>query len=155
MKRIKIKDGQSKTSMYNWGLGMKKSHPLSGTAGVHERHQLGKRAADPYEFDDETHLAPVISMDGLKRKDGVSEAQFVLLIIKGVILINIVTKEDEKSPFCATDTTNGNKIVTGNLFTTEGLHPSLRDLDNLFDNSDTSSDETVRNSHLHMLTSTN
>ncbi|XP_035704664.1 mediator of RNA polymerase II transcription subunit 13-like isoform X3 [Folsomia candida] len=121
VKRIKIKDGQSKTSMYNWGLGMKKSHPLSGTAGVHERHQLGKRAADPYEFDDETHLAPVISMDGLKRKDG----------------------EDEKSPFCATDTTNGNKIVTGNLFTTEGLHPSLRDLDNLFDNSDTSSDETV------------
>jgi hypothetical protein len=51
-------------------------------------------------------------------------------------------KEDEKSPYC--NDTNGNKGISANLFTNEGLQPSIRDLDNLFDNSDTSSDETVR-----------
>jgi len=61
--------------MYCWGLGMKKS--ADGYSGVgngshHGRHHLGKRSADPYEFDEENHQAPAVNMEGLKRKDGVS-----------------------------------------------------------------------------------
>jgi hypothetical protein len=57
---------------------MKKMQSLSGP-GFHERHQLGKRAAqDPYEFDDENHQSPAVNMDGLKRKEGVSGHHQVL-----------------------------------------------------------------------------
>lgn len=82
VKRVKLNDGQNQASRYIWGLGMKKSHPLSGTAGVHERHQLGKRAADPYEFDDENHQTPSVNMDGFKRKEGVCFFTFHIEYIK-------------------------------------------------------------------------
>ena len=35
------------------------------------------------------------------------------------------------------------KVAAGSLFTSEGLQASYRDLEQIFDNSDTSSDETV------------
>lgn len=38
---------------------------------------------------------------------------------------------------------NSGKCVSGSLFTSEGLQASFRDLEQIFDNSDTSSDETV------------
>lgn len=42
------------------------------------------------------------------------------------------------------DETKENKKLSDNLFTSEGLQPSLKDLDQIFDNSDyTSSDEAV------------
>ena len=38
---------------------------------------------------------------------------------------------------------NAGKCLSGSLFTSEGLQASYRDLEQIFDNSDTSSDETV------------
>lgn len=74
-----------------------------------------KRPGDPYEFDEEGGQA--CRMDGFKRGPG------------GV-------KEESKDYL--------KKGITGNLFTNEGLQPSLKDLDQIFDNSDdTSSDEAV------------
>lgn len=73
-----------------------------------------KRPGDPYEFDEEG-AANTCNMDGFKRGPG------------GV-------KEEPK---------DSKKNTTGNLFTSEGLQPSFKDLDQIFDNSDTSSDEAV------------
>lgn len=65
--------------MYNWGWGMKKTNDSqSGSGGHHDRHHLGKRTADPYEFDDENHQAPAVNMDGLKRKEGVMNDSILL-----------------------------------------------------------------------------
>lgn len=61
--------------------------------------------------------------------------------IKQSLFLLLIPQEEEKSPFCQND--SGNSKVAGNLFTNEGLQPSFRDLDQIFDNSDTSSDETV------------
>lgn len=75
-----------------------------------------KRPGDPYEFDEEGGAA--CRMDGFKREPG------------GI-------KEEPKE--------SSKKCSTGNLFTSEGLQPSYKDLDQIFDNSDdTSSDEAVR-----------
>lgn len=74
-----------------------------------------KRPGDPYEFDEEGGQA--CRMDGFKRGTG-------------------AIKEEPKE--------NTKKVLTGNLFTNEGLQPSYKDLDQIFDNSDdTSSDEAV------------
>lgn len=73
-----------------------------------------KRPGDPYEFDEEG--TGNVNMDGFKRGPNV--------------------KEEGKE--------NMKKCPTGNLFTSEGLQPSYKDLDQIFDNSDdTSSDEAV------------
>lgn len=74
-----------------------------------------KRPGDPYEFDEEGG-GGACNMDGFKRGPA------------GV-------KEEPK---------DSKKAITGNLFTSEGLQPSYKDLDQIFDNSDTSSDEAVR-----------
>lgn len=75
-----------------------------------------KRPGDPYEFDEEG--AGSACIDGFKRGQAV------------------VVKEEPKDL---------KKGTTGNLFTPEGLQPSYKDLDQIFDNNsdDTSSDETV------------
>ncbi|KAI4455970.1 rag1-activating protein 1 [Holotrichia oblita] len=75
-------------------------------------HEI-KRPGDPYEFDEEG-ASGACHMDGFKR---------------GAIAV----KEEPKDL---------KKLTTGNLFTSEGLQPSYKDLDQIFDNSDdTSSDE--------------
>jgi mediator of RNA polymerase II transcription subunit 13 len=75
-----------------------------------------KRPGDPYEFDEEG-AGSACTIDGFKRGQA------------GV-------KEDPK---------DSKKIITGNLFTSEGLQPSYKDLDQIFDNSDdTSSDEAMQ-----------
>lgn len=75
-----------------------------------------KRPGDPYEFEEEGGGANTI--DGFKR---------------GVPNIKEETKENVK------------KVGVGNLFTSEGLQPSYKDLDQIFDNSDdTSSDEALQ-----------
>ncbi|KAK9710567.1 hypothetical protein QE152_g25955 [Popillia japonica] len=72
-----------------------------------------KRPGDPYEFDEEG-ASGACHMDGFKRAA-------------------IAVKEEPKDL---------KKLTTGNLFTSEGLQPSYKDLDQIFDNSDdTSSDE--------------
>ncbi|XP_066998213.1 mediator of RNA polymerase II transcription subunit 13 isoform X2 [Anabrus simplex] len=91
------------------------------------------KRSDPYEFDDDM-VAPAVSMEGFKRNNSLKE-------------------EDRKGgsgnsigPFDPV-TANGptNKLSSGNLFTSEGLQVSYRDLDQIFDNSDdTSSDETLQ-----------
>lgn len=76
-----------------------------------------KRPGDPYEFDEEG-ASGACHMDGFKRAA-------------------IAVKEEPKDL---------KKLTTGNLFTSEGLQPSYKDLDQIFDNSDdTSSDEAVNN----------
>ncbi|XP_018318970.1 mediator of RNA polymerase II transcription subunit 13 isoform X4 [Agrilus planipennis] len=74
-----------------------------------------KRPGDPYEFEEEGGGA-ACNMDGFKRGQNVKEEQ--------------PTKDSKKVS------------SAGNLFTSEGLQPSYRDLDQIFDNSDdTSGDE--------------
>lgn len=74
-----------------------------------------KRPGDPYEFDEEGAQGNV-NMDGFKR--------------------GVPIKEESKE---------SKKNVVGNLFTSEGLAPSYKDLDQIFDNSDdTSSDEALQ-----------
>lgn len=74
-----------------------------------------KRPGDPYEFEEEGGGNACI-MDGFKRGPGSIKEE----------------SNDVK------------KITTPNLFTSESLQPSLKDLDEIFDNSDdTSSDEAV------------
>lgn len=74
-----------------------------------------KRPGDPYEFEEDGG-GSACNMDGFKRGPG------------GV-------KEEPKDV---------KKGTTGNLFTSEGLQPSMKDLDQIFDNSDdTSGDEAV------------
>lgn len=74
-----------------------------------------KRPGDPYEFDEEGGGANC-NMDGFKRGQAVVK--------------------DEKADV--------KKLTSDNLFTSEGLQPSYKDLDQIFDNSDyTSSDEAV------------
>lgn len=73
-----------------------------------------KRPGDPYEFDEEGGGA-TCNMEGFARVAG-------------------GPKEESKDL----------KKATGNLFTSEGLQPSYKDLDQIFDNSDdTSGDEAV------------
>ncbi|XP_074027649.1 mediator complex subunit skuld isoform X2 [Leptinotarsa decemlineata] len=75
-----------------------------------------KRPGDPYEFDEDGGGSNC-NMDGFKRGQ-------------------VVIKEENKEV---------KKITTDNLFTSEGLQPSYRDLDQIFDNSDyTSSDEAMQ-----------
>lgn len=75
-----------------------------------------KRPGDPYEFEEEGG-GGACNMDGFKRGPG-------------------SVKEEPKDL---------KKTTKGNLFTSEGLQPSYKDLDEIFDNSDdTSSDEAVR-----------
>lgn len=75
-----------------------------------------KRPGDPYEFEEDGG-ASNCNMNGFKRGQ-------------------VVVKEENKDV---------KKIVTENLFTSEGLQPSYKDLDQIFDNPDyTSSDEAVR-----------
>ncbi|KAK9883147.1 hypothetical protein WA026_001345 [Henosepilachna vigintioctopunctata] len=77
-----------------------------------------KRPGDPYEFDEEGG-GSACNMDGFKRGGPGSNV-----------------KEEPK---------DAKKIITGNLFTNEGLQPSYKDLDQIFDNSDdTSSDEATQ-----------
>ncbi|ODN04072.1 Mediator of RNA polymerase II transcription subunit 13 [Orchesella cincta] len=121
VKRMKASEGNSLTSMYSWGWGLRKNSDSIHGSGSEERSHSRKRKADPYEFDDENHQIPLVNLDGFKRN--------------GI-------KEEEKSPFCQGE--SGSKGVAGNLFTNEGLQPSFRDLDQIFDNSDTSSDETFQ-----------
>ena len=118
VKRMKAAEGNSIASVYSWGWGLKKS----SESGLDDRPHSRKRKADPYEFDDENQHALNSNMDSFKRN--------------GI-------KEEEKA-FGQGDCGNS-KGIAGNLFTNEGLQPSFRDLDQIFDNSDTSSDETVRN----------
>lgn len=74
-----------------------------------------KRPGDPYEFEEEGGGSNC-NMDGFKRGQA-------------------IVKEESKDKNSKTD----------NLFTSEGLQPSYKDLDQIFDNSDyTSSDEAVR-----------
>ncbi|XP_044252330.1 mediator of RNA polymerase II transcription subunit 13-like isoform X1 [Tribolium madens] len=75
-----------------------------------------KRPGDPYEFDEEG--AGSTCIDGFKRGQ-------------------TVVKEEPK---------DSKKISTGNLFTSEGLQPSYKDLEQIFDNNsdDTSSDEAIQ-----------
>lgn len=74
-----------------------------------------KRPGDPYEFDEEGAQGNV-NMDGFKR--------------------GVPVKEESKE---------NKKCGVGNLFTNEGLQPSYKDLDQIFDNSDdTSSDEAIQ-----------
>lgn len=74
-----------------------------------------KRPGDPYEFE-EDGTGSNCNMDGFKRGQ------------TGI-------KEENKEV---------KKITTENLFTSEGLQPSYKDLEQIFDNSDyTSSDEAV------------
>lgn len=72
-----------------------------------------KRPGDPYEFDEEGAGSGCI--DGFKRGQA------------GV-------KEEPKDL---------KKLISRDLFTREGLQPSYKDLDQIFDNDDTSSDEAV------------
>lgn len=73
-----------------------------------------KRPGDPYEFDEEGG-GPNCNMDGFKRGQ-------------------VPIKEEPKDK----------KGAAENLFTSEGIQPSIKDLDQIFDNSDdTSSDEAV------------
>lgn len=75
-----------------------------------------KRPGDPYEFDEEG--GSNVNMDGFKRGP------------------NNVKEESKEIKKCPTDS----------YFTSEGLQPSYKDLDQIFDNSDdTSSDEAVSN----------
>lgn len=74
-----------------------------------------KRRGDPYEFEEDV-TGSNCNMDGFKRGQ------------TGI-------KEENKEV---------KKITTENLFTSEGLQPSYKDLEQIFDNSDyTSSDEAV------------
>lgn len=74
-----------------------------------------KRPGDPYEFEEEGGGSNC-NIDGFKRGGPGS------------------VKEEPKDI----------KKLTGNLYTSEGLTPSLKDLDQIFDNSDdTSGDEAV------------
>lgn len=76
-----------------------------------------KRPGDPYEFDEEGGGAPGSASC---RLDGFKRGPVVV--------------KDE------------NTTKKGNLFTSEGLQPSIKDLDQIFDNSDdTSSDEALQN----------
>ncbi|XP_049817024.1 mediator of RNA polymerase II transcription subunit 13 isoform X3 [Aethina tumida] len=74
-----------------------------------------KRPGDPYEFDEEGG-GPNCNMDGFKRGQ-------------------VPIKEEPKDK----------KGAAENLFTSEGIQPSIKDLDQIFDNSDdTSSDEAMQ-----------
>lgn len=76
-----------------------------------------KRPGDPYEFE-EDGTGSNCNMNGFKR---------------GQVAVKDENKEVKK-------------ILTENLFTSEGLQPSYKDLDEIFDNPDyTSSDEAVSN----------
>lgn len=72
-----------------------------------------KRPGDPYEFEEDGGGANC-NLDGFKRGQA-------------------CVKEENKEV---------KKITTDNLFTSEGLQPSYKDLDQIFDNSD--DDEGVR-----------
>jgi len=52
-------------------------------------------------------------------------------------------KEEDSSSHCNIEGSNPVKSGSENYYTVEALQPSYRDLDQIFDNSDTSSDETV------------
>lgn len=82
-----------------------------------------KRPGDPYEFDEEGAPNSACRMDGFKRGVG-----------GGAGGVPVVVKEETTTK-------------KGNLFTSEGLQPSIKDLDQIFDNSDdnTSSDEALQN----------
>ncbi|CAG7730040.1 unnamed protein product [Allacma fusca] len=126
VKRLKTNDGKAKPTVYNWGFGMKKipeAPPSALANGPRERVHMGKRQSDPYEFDDEHHHHAAAAAGEGKGKEE--------------------TKE-EKSPFFSSEIINGSKSITKNLFTNEGIQPSIRDLEQIFDNSDTSSDETFQ-----------
>lgn len=76
-----------------------------------------KRPGDPYEFDEEGG-GGACNMEGFNKRGPGS----------------VDIKEEPKDK----------KMGTGNLFTSEGLQPSYKDLDQIFDNSDdTSGDEAV------------
>lgn len=76
-----------------------------------------KRPGDPYEFDEEQGNRDNLNMDGFKRGGA-------------------PIKEEAK---------DNKKCGVGNLFTNEGLQPSYKDLDQIFENSDdTSSDEVLQ-----------
>lgn len=79
-----------------------------------------KRPGDPYDFDDHENVSGAPSIDGFKR--GAMGA--------------VVVKEEVKDGKLSVD-----------LLTAEGLQPSYKDLDHIFDNSDdTSSDDAL---HVH------
>lgn len=81
-----------------------------------------KRTDDPYDFDDDmsaTGASNNNSMDTFKRKDALD-------------------KEEAKTPGSVRSTHDPHspsqpKKSTGNLYTIEGLQPSLADLDEMFD----------------------
>nr|XP_045597034.1 mediator of RNA polymerase II transcription subunit 13-like isoform X2 [Procambarus clarkii] len=88
-----------------------------------------KREADPYDFDDD--LGSGTTQEGYKRKDGLD-------------------KEDVKTPGSVRSSHDPHSPSqtkkTGNLYTIEGLQPSLSDLDEIFD-SDSPVDEVTFPDH--------
>ncbi|XP_046987073.1 mediator of RNA polymerase II transcription subunit 13 [Schistocerca americana] len=100
-----------------------KQEPGCGMMMEVESVQLSKRS-DPYEFDDDM-AAPSVSMEGFKRTNSLKE-------------------EDRKSgnsigPFDPVNANGPTNKVPNSLFTNEGLQPSYRDLDQIFDNDDEAS----------------
>nr|CAD7425183.1 unnamed protein product [Timema monikensis] len=93
------------------------------------------KGSDPYDFDVENDmLAPTVSMEGFKRNNSVKEEDKRPTPGNGIPPFDPVI-------------TNGpiNMNTSGNLFTNEGLQASYKDLDQIFDNSDdTSNDETLQ-----------
>lgn len=76
-----------------------------------------KRQADPYDFDDD--LGSGATLETYKRKDGLDKDE-------AKTPGSVRSSHDPHSP-------SQPKKTTGNLYTIEGLQPSLSDLDEIFD----------------------
>lgn len=86
--------------------------------GLPAKHPGGiKRQADPYDFDDD--LGSNGTLETYKRKDGLDKEE-------AKTPGSVRSSHDPHSP-------SQSKKTAGNLYTTEGLQPSLSDLDDMFD----------------------
>ncbi|CAH2007430.1 unnamed protein product [Acanthoscelides obtectus] len=137
---INIKQ-EIKQEMSGQGMETGPGTPTSGTTTTSANPTGGpplhgvKRPGDPYEFEEDPTGQNCHAMDGFKRAQQSQEGAAAGAVTGAAAAGGAVVKEEPKDA----------KKVTENLFTSEGLQPSYKDLDQIFDNSDyTSSDETLQ-----------